>query len=222
VYSSSRCGVSINTRAACGAALRLGIVKDQDPLLCRLRVVFAEFDQMLSYWLPLVVPKTQNDKLYWMPDIGEQVVCLMDEHDEGGVVIGAIYSQVDATPVQNADKFHLGFKDGTTVEYDRSAHVMALDFQDSTTITYDSGAHALKLSFEDQTTIKYDSAAHLLAIQFNDATTVKYDAAAHNLSMLGSAGASVVINAPVGITLQSGASYVAILPTGVTVNPQLS
>ena len=158
------------------AAFRLGIVKDQDLSLGRLRVTFNEFDQMLSYWLPVVVPKTQNDKAYWLPDIGEQVVCLMDERDEAGVVLGAIYSQADTTPVQSADKFHLGFKDGTAMEYDRAAHVLALNFQDTTAIKYDGGAHALTLNFEDQAVIRYDSAAHSLAINFSDGTAMKYDA----------------------------------------------
>ena len=63
----------------CGSAprsplLRLGIVKEQDLSLARVRVTFGELDQMTSYWLPVVVPKTQDDKAYWLPDIGEQVV----------------------------------------------------------------------------------------------------------------------------------------------------
>jgi phage baseplate assembly protein gpV len=222
VFSSACWGVPGNRRIVHNAAFRLGIVKDQDPSLGRLRVTFNEFDQMLSYWLPVVVPKTQNDKAYWLPDIGEQVVCLMDERDEAGVVLGAIYSQADSTPVQSADKFHLGFKDGTAIEYDRAAHVLALNFQDTTVIKYDGGAHALTLNFEDQAMIRYDSAAHSLAINFSDGMAMKYDAVVHAFSMLGVAGASVTINAPAGITLQSGTSYVNILPTGVTVNPQLA
>jgi len=196
-------------------------VKDQDTSLGRLRVTFNEFDRLLSYWLPVVVPKTQNDKAYWLPDVGEQVVCLMDERDEAGVVLGAIYSEADATPVQSADKFHLGFKDGTTIEYDCGRHVLALTFEDTTAIEYDSGGHALTLNFEDQATIKYDSAAHSLAVESNDGTAIRYDAAAHAFSMLGTAATSVTINAPAGITLQSYPSYVTILPTGVTVHPPL-
>lgn len=203
------------------AALRLGIVRDQNLSLGRLRVAFNEFDQMLSYWLPVVVPKTQNDKAYWLPDIGEQVVCLMDERDEAGVVLGAVYSQADTTPVQSADKFHLSFKDGTAIEYDRAAHVLALNFQDTTAITYNSGAHALAFTFEDHSAIRYDSSAHSLAINFNDGTTLAYDAVAHAFSMLGGEGTSVTIKAPAGITLQSDNSYVTILPTGVTVSPLL-
>jgi phage baseplate assembly protein gpV len=220
--SSNACwGAPGDRRIVLSATLRLGIVKDQDPSLGRLRVAFSEFDQMLSYWLPVVVAKTQNDKAYWLPDIGEQVVCLMDERDEAGVVLGAIYSQADTTPVQSADKFHLGFKDGTAMEYDRATHVLALNFQDTTAIKYDGGAHALTLNFEDQAAIRYDSAAHSLAVDFSDGTAIKYDAVVHSFSMLGSDGASVTIKAPAGITLQSDTSWVTILPTGVTVSPPL-
>ena len=220
--SSNACwGAPGDRQIVHSAAFRLGIVKDQDPSLGRLRVAFSEFDQMLSYWLPVVVPKTQNDKAYWLPDIGEQVVCLMDGRDEAGVVLGAVYSQADTTPVQSADKCHLGFKDGTAMEYDRAAHVLALSFQDTTVIKYDGGAHALTLNFEDQAAIEYDSAGHSLALDFTDGTAIKYDAVVHAFSMLGGDGTSVTINAPAGITLQSDKSYVTILPAGVTMNPPL-
>jgi phage baseplate assembly protein gpV len=176
---------------------------------------------MLSYWLPVVVPKTQNDKAYWLPDIGEQVVCLMDERDEAGVILGAIYSQADSTPIQSADKFHLGFKDGAAMEYDRAEHVLALTFQDSTAIKYDGGAHALTLKFEDQSAISYDSVAHSLAVDFNDGTTIRYDAVLHAFSIIGGLATSVTIDAPVGIMLRSDTSYVSIVPNGVTVHPLL-
>jgi phage baseplate assembly protein gpV len=184
--------------------------------------VFAEFDHLLSYWLPIVVPKTQNDKTYWIPDIGEQVVCLMDERDEAGVVLGAIYSQADTTPVQSADKWHLGFKDGTAIEYDRAAHVFALRFQDSTQMKYDSAAHALTLNFEDQAAIEYDSGVHSLTIAFIDGTIVKYDSVAHAFTLFGGVAASVAINAPAGIVLQSGDSQIEVSPTGVTIVPPLA
>ena len=202
-------------------SLRIGIVQAQDPELGRLRVSFSEFDQMLSYWLPVVVPKTQEDKAYWLPDIGEQVVCLMDARDEDGVVLGAIYSQADSTPVQSADKFHLGFKDATTIEYDRAAHVFAISFSDSTGIKYDAGAHLFSFTFQDQTAIKFDAATHLLTVAANDGTTVTYDGTAHAFSIIGCSGASVTISAPGGLSLQSGSSYVNVNPGGVTINPPL-
>src|ERR1700674_4306379 len=69
---------------------RVGLVKQQDLKGAGVRVAFPDRDQMLSYWLPILFSKTQNDKSYWIPDIGEQVVCLMDEHDEAGTGLGAI------------------------------------------------------------------------------------------------------------------------------------
>lgn len=126
--------------------MRVGIVKQQDLSMARVRVVFPELDQMMTYWLPIVVQKTQNDKAYWIPDIGEQVICMMDPHYEAGVVLGAIYSQSDPTPVASANKFHLGFKDGAAFEYDRAAHVLSMSFADGTSITYNAGTSTLNLS----------------------------------------------------------------------------
>lgn len=126
-----------------GAGLRVGLVKQLDPAQAKVRVVFPDYDQMVSYWLPILVAKSQDDKAYWMPDLGEQVVCLMDRRDEAGAVLGAIYSSADAAPVNSADKWHVTFKDGAAMEYDRAAHVLDLKLADSAEIKYDAHAHAL-------------------------------------------------------------------------------
>lgn len=106
---------------------RTGIVQAQDLVNGKVRVIFPDYDQMVSWWLFVCVPKTQNDKAYWIPDIGEQVLCFMDEHDEDGAVLGAIYSQVDTTPVQSADKWHVTMNDGGQVEYDRQNSLFRID-----------------------------------------------------------------------------------------------
>jgi phage baseplate assembly protein V len=124
---------------------RIGIVKAQDVTLGRVRVAFPDLDQMTSWWLALVVPKTQNDKAYWMPDIGEQVVCLMDEKLEDGAVLGAVYSQADSPPVQSADKFHLSFKDGATVEYDRAAHAFAMALPAGATLSINASGATIEI-----------------------------------------------------------------------------
>src|SRR5271167_534360 len=119
---------------------RTGIVKTQDAVNCRVRVTFPDRDHVQSYWLPVVIPKSQNDKAYWLPDIGEQVVCMMDERDEDGAVLGAIYSQADTTPVQDPDKVHWSFKDGTAFEYDRGNHVLSFVLPEATLTIQASGA----------------------------------------------------------------------------------
>jgi phage baseplate assembly protein V len=119
---------------------RVGLVEAQDAANCRLRVTFPDRDQMTSWWLPIVIPKSQNDKAYWLPDIGEQVVCMMDERDEDGAVLSAIYSQADTTPVQDSNKVHWSFKDGTAIEYDRGNHVLSFALPQATLTIQASGA----------------------------------------------------------------------------------
>jgi phage baseplate assembly protein gpV len=150
--------------ASLNPTFRVGIVQAQDPVHAKVRVVFPDYDEMISWWLPVVFFKTQNDKAYWIPDIGEQVVCLMDLRDEAGAVLGAIYSSADVPPVNSADKFHLAFKDGAHFDYDRVAHLLELFFQDTTEIKYDARAHLLDLKFQDQAELKYDGSQHALSI----------------------------------------------------------
>jgi phage baseplate assembly protein V len=103
-------------------------------------VSFPDRDQLTSWWLPVIVPKTQNDKAYWIPDVGEQVVCMMDERDEDGAVLGAIYSDADLAPVESADKLHWSFKDGSSLEYDRAAHSLTCSLPNATLTIQASGA----------------------------------------------------------------------------------
>src|ERR1035437_6434244 len=77
---------------------RIGIVAAQDFTLVRARVVFTDHDHMLSWWLNIVADKSSRDKGYWMPDIGDHVVCLMDPNDEDGAILGAVYSPVNPPP----------------------------------------------------------------------------------------------------------------------------
>ena len=114
---------------------RVGIVQTQDIAKCRVRVPFAERNQMVSWWLPVLRHGAQNDKDFWIPDIGEQVVCLMDEHDEDGAVLGTIFSQVDQPPNgMTADKRHLTAKDSAVFEYDRSSHTLLVTIPANGTI----------------------------------------------------------------------------------------
>jgi len=109
--------------------LKIGIVTNIDETKALVRVQFQDMDSVISYWLPVLQHKTLKDKQYWMPDIGEHVVCLMDEHGEEGVVLGAIYSDADTVPVSSKDKYHVKFNDGTVIEYDRAVHKLKADIK---------------------------------------------------------------------------------------------
>lgn len=107
--------------------MRIGIVTQTDPATCKARVKFPDHDNVESFWLPVVQPKTLADRFYLMPDIDEHVVCLLDENGESGVILGAIYSDAGAPPVNSQDKWHVTFDDGTILEYDRASHLLKAD-----------------------------------------------------------------------------------------------
>jgi len=101
---------------------RRAIVEAVDAATARVRVRFPDADAMVSWWLEVLQQRTLGDRSYWMPDVGEAVAVLMDERDEAGVVLGAIYSAADPPPVTSADKSHTVHKDGAVFEYDRATH----------------------------------------------------------------------------------------------------
>lgn len=107
--------------------MKIGIVSAIDPAKCAARVQFPDNDAVVSYWLPVVQPKTLKDRFYCMPDVGEHVVVLLDENGESGVILGAIYSEADPPPVSDPDKWHTTFEDGTVLEYDRKEHKLFAD-----------------------------------------------------------------------------------------------
>jgi phage baseplate assembly protein V len=117
-------------------AYRVGIVTVQDASHCRVRVIFPDRDQMQSWWLPVVVAKTQSDKAYYLPDIGEQVICLMDEYDEDGAVLGSVYSSVDMAPGGvSANNVHWRAQDGASFDYDRSSHRLTVSAPAGATVS---------------------------------------------------------------------------------------
>lgn len=102
--------------------LKFGVVCAVDAARAVVRVKFADNEDLESWWLPVAAPFTLANKAYLLPQEGEHVACLMDENCEAGVVVGAIYSEADKPPVDEASKFHILFEDGTALEYDTKAH----------------------------------------------------------------------------------------------------
>jgi phage baseplate assembly protein V len=189
--------------ASLNPTFRVGIVQQQDTAQAKVRVVFPDYDEMISWWLPVVFFKTQDDKAYWIPDIGEQVVCLMDLRDEAGAVLGAIYSAADVPPVNSADKFYLGFKDGAKFDYDRVAHVFDLLFQDSTELTYNAESHLLDLKFQDQAELKYDGTEHVLTVSLPQGAA--FNLTANGAQIQIDSSGNVIIQAAGQVQLGTGA-----------------
>lgn len=108
--------------------LRFGIVSQINPILVQARVHFGD-DDSTSYWLPVLQTKTLKDKFYVMPDIGEQVVCLMDENSEDGVILGAIYSTEDKAAINTEKQLSMNLDDGSSINADKENQTLTVVFQ---------------------------------------------------------------------------------------------
>ena len=105
--------------------LKFGTVTNINPLTAKARVEFAD-DNMTSYWLPILQKKTLKDKYYSVVDIGEQVACLMDENCEDGVILGAIYTNLDEVPAISSSQHLVKFEDGSFIEFNRDTQRLTI------------------------------------------------------------------------------------------------
>ncbi|POP43001.1 phage baseplate assembly protein V [Superficieibacter electus] len=110
-----------------GVTRQTGIISDIDEAAVRVRVTLPECDNLKSNWLPILHRNSQDNKDYWLPDIGEQVEILLDDNGEDGVVLGAVYSTVDTAPLASRDKRYVQFSDGAAFEYDRQLHQLTIN-----------------------------------------------------------------------------------------------
>lgn len=110
--------------------IRVGRVSSTDQELATVRVVFEDRQNMVSFDLPVIVRQSLRNKDYWMPDVGEQVVCLfLPNGNAQGFILGSFYSDVDQPPVNTGNKRCVSFEDGTSIEYDRSMHTLTITAQ---------------------------------------------------------------------------------------------
>lgn len=117
----------MNERQEQWATYKTGVVSEIDPDAVKARVRFDDLEGLETAMIAVGQRKTLKDKDYWMPDVGEHVVCLMDVNLEDGVIVCAIYSDADAPPVSDPDKRHVRFNDGTSIEYDRRLHRLRIE-----------------------------------------------------------------------------------------------
>ena len=107
--------------------VKVGIVESFNQENDTARVVFEE-SNLKSYNLPIMVKQTKDNKDYYVPDIGESVICLfLPTGIESGFILGSYYSKKTRPPVTDQNKRTVKFKDGTILEYDRATHKLTAD-----------------------------------------------------------------------------------------------
>ncbi len=108
--------------------IRTGEVVGVDEAAGTARVRFADAQDLVSHPLRVLADKSLRDKSQWMPDLGEQVLCLfLPTGLEQGFVVRAVYSSADPAPGKPSHVRYVRFEDGTELEYDRRAHQLRAD-----------------------------------------------------------------------------------------------
>jgi phage baseplate assembly protein V len=103
-----------------------GLVKEVDPKGL-VKVSLPDEDGLTTDWLPVAVPFALGARAYWLPRVGSQVVLLLDENAEDGVVLGALYSKADPAPVQQERLLYIETEDGTKISVDPDASLVTVD-----------------------------------------------------------------------------------------------
>lgn len=118
--------------------LRFGNITEIDPVKGRARVQFEE-DGIVSDWLPMAVKSSKQNKHESWYDVDDFVACMMDEHLEDGVIMGAIYDDNNAPPIGNKDVEAKTFSDGTVIKYDRNSHTYSMELSSGGSAIVKSG-----------------------------------------------------------------------------------
>ena len=110
--------------------VRVGIVSSTTPEQNTVRVVFEDKDNLVSSDLRILHIGSAGNKFFWMPDVGDEVVCLFPTNDENycdGFIIGCLFNEKQKPNAKSQDVTRLDFQDGTFIEYDRKSHKLQIE-----------------------------------------------------------------------------------------------
>ena len=106
---------------------RVGLVSSIDETRCTAQVCFQDRKAIATRDLHIVVPFTLADKSYYMPSIGERVLCLFHpEAPTKGWIIGSYYADNRLPAFGDRNKAYTLFEDMTLIEYDKSLHKLTI------------------------------------------------------------------------------------------------
>lgn len=135
--------------------LRFGKISEYNPEKGVARVHFND-DEIVSDWLPIVVPQSKDTKFSAPLDVEEHVCCMMDSNAENGVVLGAVYSKSENPSNGGKDVYCVEFKNGDRIEYNRNTRVHKIKIGTSEYSISNSGGHTIKRGSESLKTILSD------------------------------------------------------------------
>ena len=114
--------MATETERALRGMIRTGTVSAVYPENGTARVVFDDKDDTTSPELHIVHRFSGTNKDYWVPDIGDQVVCIFANNDTNfstGWILGSYFTDKHPPQVAIPDIMRLDFADGSFMEYNR-------------------------------------------------------------------------------------------------------
>lgn len=112
----------------------------------QVRVQFADNDDVISGWMDVVQRSTSGMRVFTRPRVGSQVVVAVDDNREHGVVLGALYSDVDPAPAGSEGTLHFEMPDGSSLIWDGG--FCTIDHASGLQITLGDGKITLKGDLE--------------------------------------------------------------------------
>ena len=110
--------------------IRNGTIAEVDYQSARVRVKYDEDESgndILTDWLPWLTTRAGNDRTWWAPELGEQVLILSPSGNLAlGTVLPAINQTAHPAPESDPNKHRTVYEDGSFVEYDRNAHKLTV------------------------------------------------------------------------------------------------
>lgn len=100
--------------------LKFGIVCNTKPGYAKVHLLE---EDIVTDWLSIITRRAKDDKDSWQYEINEQVVCIMFNDCDDGIIIGARHNDEDKPDEDAApSKFRMIFSDGTLLEYNKESH----------------------------------------------------------------------------------------------------
>lgn len=123
--------------------IRVGVIAQLDEANAR---VIVRAGGLTTDWLPWLTLRAGEDRTWWAPEPGEQVLVLSPYGDPAqAVVLPAIYQEAHPAPGNIKTTSRVEFKDGAFVQYDREGHHYHLDVPAGGSITLHIGSTTLLL-----------------------------------------------------------------------------